>query len=115
MQYRDSSDEVTSRAQQIVEAVETAARKQNGELVLDQLEDLFELSDEFPETAWKACARLARSPEPAVRIAMATRGVPEVYNRISPHGAEQLTRWLLEDANPEVADAMRASLANLPD
>lgn len=111
MKYRENSDRI-DRAQKIVASVESAARKQDGEAVLDQLDDLFELSGEFPDVAFEVCLRLTRSQDPTVRTALATRGIPQAYNRLSESFAEHLTEILVRDPNPRVVDAMRASLVN---
>ena len=75
-------DEILERARDIVEWVEQAACVQNAEGVLDRLNAALALYPEFPETIWDVSVCLIPSRHPAVRIAMATHGIPHIHNEI---------------------------------
>jgi hypothetical protein len=108
-------ESILERAQELVHQVTVAARAGDAENVLDQIDEIIDLYQEFPDTVWDACVLLTRSRESTVRIAMATRGLPKVYNEVNPFFALKLAGYLSQDSNPAVAEAMRDYLQNLYD
>jgi hypothetical protein len=109
------SDPIMERAHQMLDQIEEAAHEGQAERVLDGIDDVIALYQEFPDSAWDALVMLTRSRETTVRIAMAARGIPSVYNKVNPYFALNLANWLLDDRNETVASTMRDVIAQLPD
>ena len=107
------ADLVFEQAHDLVDHIEEAAWNDDAEAVLDGIDAVVELYGEFPTGVWDATALLARSRHSMVRVGMAARGVPLIYNSINPFLALQLAGWLSEDRDRIVRETMTESLQRL--
>lgn len=105
---------MTTSGLDLVDTIERAAAAHDAEGVLDGIDELPRRYHERPRDASDACLLLARSSESSVRVAMACRGVPHIYNHISEDLAVTLADELSEDVDDKVRDAMSETLKAFP-